>query len=283
MSGRRKLNSCFAVLRVMATIGIVVHHCILALGGGWPPNSPVQMTLPKVLWRIDSLAVSFGMNVFVFLAGWFAFVSLLKECSMCDWLIAKVKRLLIPCAIAGVVYWLVFPQFLYNRFPAAINGTHLWFLPMLFCCFAILAVFRKLMAKVQFSSGGAGKVLAWMIAFVILKVFRFLFPIRTIVELSYWFPIFFVGYFAASYNEVRIDFDCESRLPGLVMLLNRHSFSIYILHQFMINSVILMLPMAPIARWEFRFVVLLAASLGGSLLLCVIFDFLKGRLLWRKC
>lgn len=128
--------SFFVCLRVIAILAIIAHHSFCAFSG-WPPNSELMSELPAWSSKVSGLLKTIGLDMFTFIAGWFAVGSILNAKSATSFVLGKAKRVLVPCILASLVYQFLYPQYMYRVFPAAINGTHLWYLPMIFGLFMI--------------------------------------------------------------------------------------------------------------------------------------------------
>lgn len=244
---KRKLPF-FACLRVIAILAIISHHSICAFAG-WPPNSALMSELPNKVYKVSGLLKSIGLDTFTFLAGWFAVGSIVKSKGCISFLVGKSRRILLPCIVAAVVYQLLFPQYMKCAFPSAINGTHLWYLPMIFVLFVMAYMCVKSSDNIEILRRGGGVMRVSLIAVVFIGLFcvPFLMPLRTFGEARGYWPIFSLGMLAAWYKDVYESFSVEFKLPEVVRTLDDHSFGIYIVHQFVINFLILRL--APINRY----------------------------------
>lgn len=102
-------------------------------------------------------------------------------------------RILIPCVLFAVVYDIFFPDFMFDDFPSPINGTHLWYLPMLFICLCVISLD---IYKPQFSF-----CLIFLFWIICVGLYRFV-PIRTISECFHYLPVISAGYL---FNKYRLD------------------------------------------------------------------------------
>lgn len=226
----------FVLLRAMAILAIVLHHSFGAFIGILP-NSPVCTSLPKWCLAVSAHCKVIGLDLFVFMAGWFAISSWRRHaCSYWRFVLDKIRRILLPCVIAAGFYALLFPNFMYDYFPAPINGTHLWFLPMIFVCYLT----APLLSRLQ-SMGGFASVLFIILFSLSAVLLRWLLPGRTVAELAAYWPIFAFASTLGTCGELRAW--ASSGFPSsgywnVVEMLSRHSFGVYLVHQFVINALI---------------------------------------------
>lgn len=122
-------------MRSFSVFCIVLHHAICAFDG-WPPHSPFSgQAVPSWLWSLCRLTKTWGLSSFAFMAGYCAVFSL-ERYGRFTFMMRKIDHLLVPCGFWGLVYWWIFPSMMLSDSP--VNGTHLWFIPMLFLCFLCL-------------------------------------------------------------------------------------------------------------------------------------------------
>lgn len=101
--------------------------------GGWPPSHNISTLLPPYIWVVSGSFKTLGLGVFTFISGYVLYYQVYKKESFCVFLQKKIKRILLSCITVACIYWIIFPDFMdQNKFPAFINGTHLWYLPMIF-------------------------------------------------------------------------------------------------------------------------------------------------------
>lgn len=182
-----------------------------------------------------------------------------------------------PCTLFGIMYWLLFPSFMFSNWPAPINGPHLWYLPMIFLC--------MLVASIHVYARRRMPVLFVLVAYAFISFCGNVLCFRTFNEFFLYFPIFYMGFEAnrsfvlritrkkhskvllllfcllcvfvlrrhaisihrltAYYGAwsivtfVSIDLLLKGKSIGkLALLLSKNSFTIYLLHQFIINSLL---------------------------------------------
>lgn len=214
---------------------------------------------------------SFGLGVFTFISGFVLYYQAKKQEAYRYFIRKKVKRILVPCLFWACVYGVFFSSYMYSNWPAVVNGTHLWYLPMLFLCIMVTS------AHLYIKRPWAVVAVCYISIALLEKISHF----RTFTEFCFYFPVFYVGFLA---NKFRLSefvskhkcwFTILAIVAALVQLrgleigiftstlkklvislsvysllsmycstttisklansLSRESFSIYLLHQFVIN------------------------------------------------
>lgn len=178
-------NQIIQYWRVLACICIVYHHSVCLISGGWPPfGYSLLDNIPNGIEYLSSQSKAFGLMGFTFISGAVLAYANKKQDSFILLLWKKIKRIILPALIFGGLYWLLFPTLMFDTWPAPINGTHLWYLPMIFIC--IILTSAHLYSK---------NALLWIVPifFIIRKVAMFA-DLRTLNEFLYYYPIFYSGY-----------------------------------------------------------------------------------------
>ena len=171
--------------RVLACLSIVFHHTVCALYGGWPPSGYQLIdSIPTWANALSGQAKAFGLDSFTFISGAVLYFSMNKHLPFFKLLWNKVKRILVPMVFFALLYKILFPNLMYPTLPAPINGTHLWYLPMVFLCIMIVSL--------HFYTRNA---VLWivLIYFIVWKCTMYI-DFRTIYALYYYFPIFYAGF-----------------------------------------------------------------------------------------
>ncbi len=143
-------------LRALAILLIIAHHSFAIFQPkGWVASFPVPDFAPYAYASI--LLRNIGVPLFIFLSGYvfqYQYVSNKKELHVIPFLINKVKRLMIPCIVFGLLYMLIVSRNIkvFATDPLAIltllNGVdHLWFLPMLLWCFVFICLLKNFYRK----------------------------------------------------------------------------------------------------------------------------------------
>lgn len=184
-------------IRFLALICILLHHSFCVYEG-WPPNINVNIGLPASFQTISYVCKGIGMVAFCFISGMLVYYSFIKVAATSkirytgwkNFIIKKFRRLIVPALIWGAFYAVFFGDYMLTEYsPSFINGTHLWFLPMLFLL--MLAVSPMLFCKHL-----------WIVPILMLGLF-FLHPFsRTTNEFVLYFPAFICGFFFYA-NECR--------------------------------------------------------------------------------
>lgn len=128
-----KRNDTVSVLRAAAIILIVFHHTCCVMYEMWPPHG-LQLPEANTIYHLSGVARAHGMNLFTLLSGFVLAYQYRKQQRYGAFLRKKVCRIVLPCLVAAALYWLLFPSQMKGFWPPAINGTHLWYLPMIFVC-----------------------------------------------------------------------------------------------------------------------------------------------------
>lgn len=173
-------DNSIVLLRFVAIICIVYHHSISSITG-WPPIEIPQLTIYPIVLFSSTLAKNIGLVMFTFISGYLVFLSGKKLSP--NYVRKKFKRVIIPCVLAAGIYFIIFPNLMYDNDP--VNGTHLWYLPMIFIFYL-------------FSPAITGNVLwknALLVigAFVFFKIGYFATNIRTFQECSTYWGVFVGG------------------------------------------------------------------------------------------
>ena len=138
----KKLLYEISIIRPLIIFLLVVYHSLCVFTGGWVPPQGVPSN--DVYWWLGHLISGFRIETIAFVGGYvfcYQCVELGRRQGFVGFVWKKFKRLIIPCFVFGIVYYLLF-RFNAARFTWRVafwrvaNGIgHLWFLPMLFWCF----------------------------------------------------------------------------------------------------------------------------------------------------
>ena len=175
------------VLRPLAVLLVVLLHSFTIYWGKWAaPEGFVHIAPYK--W-IAATSFSFTMELFVMLSGYifgFQLINLKRDYTLKSLLLNKYKRLLVPSLIFSVLYALIFywNRDILNALYSIINGAgHMWFLLMLFWCFAFgLPLYKSKMSE--------GRKFALLLLCVLLSTINL--PLRLEKALYYLF-FFYLG------------------------------------------------------------------------------------------
>lgn len=175
-------NNNISLLRGIAISFIVMHHTLCAFGC-WPPNHRFDTYIPALLYEDVSFALKdIGLELFTFISGYLFYFQ--KKYCFNVIICKKTYRIVVPCVLCALMYRIMFPSYMFSTFPAPINGTHLWYLPMLFLCTMItsLSFFTK------------RSVLWIIIVYLILVLINKFYYLRTILVTIMYLPIFYTGF-----------------------------------------------------------------------------------------
>ena len=131
-----------SIIRPLIIFLLVVYHSLCVFTGGWVPPQGVPSN--DVYWWLGHLISGFRIETIAFVGGYvfcYQCLELGRRQGFVGFVWKKFKRLIIPCFVFGIAYYMLF-RFNAARFTWRVafwrvaNGIgHLWFLPMLFWCF----------------------------------------------------------------------------------------------------------------------------------------------------
>lgn len=219
------MNYYIVGFRAIAIVCIIFHHCF-CIYQGWPPGCGLGI-LPVYAQVLSELLKWIGLSLFVFILGFCMYYSKIFKKTYRYWLKGKIHRILLPMVLFSILYYFLYPQFMFNIWPAPINGTHLWFLPMLFLCMLIMSIHL-------YYPNHSFMVISMI--YIIVFLINIIVPFRTFDKLTAFFPIFVLGYWA-HYKGLLSKTVCHISLfrSYVIQLLSQQSFKLYLLHQFLIN------------------------------------------------
>jgi peptidoglycan/LPS O-acetylase OafA/YrhL len=178
----RKIDNNIVLLRFIAIILIVYHHSIISLCG-WPPIDISLPTLPMSVLLSSGLAKNIGLVLFTFISGYL--ITYTGKSYSLGYIWNKVRKILFPCVIIATLYYFLFPSMMFDSDP--VNGTHLWYLPMIFLFYMFSpAVKTKSLSK---------SVLLIFLAFGSFVLMSKLTSLRTFAECIRYWPAFVGGVF----------------------------------------------------------------------------------------
>ncbi|MCH5175385.1 MAG: acyltransferase [Prevotellaceae bacterium] len=176
-----KVDYQIVVMRFLALILILFHHSTTVFWG-WPPSDLASMGAPWSIIFLSGLAKLYGLGTFTFISGFLLANSKQKQLSW-SFIGHKAKKILLPCVIAAVVYYFFFSNFSGKRGP--INGTHLWYLPMIFIFYLLLPIVHSQSLK---------KIILYSLFFVAINtILSKLTDYRTFDECGRYFCYFMSG------------------------------------------------------------------------------------------
>ena len=170
MDKKRELALMSPVKTTMMVLVVLYHSCLMWAGEGWFGNPAVQC---EPLGYFALWLNTFHVPTFVFASG-YIHSYLRRETGhygdLQSVLIRKAQRLLIPCVLVSLLwaapaYGLFFgTEELTQKFLLMASPSQLWFLPMLFGCFAVAEIIWRyaphLLQKADIRMGVALGILA---------------------------------------------------------------------------------------------------------------------------
>ncbi len=196
MNASKPILSNVSIIRPILLVLLVFYHAFAIYSGAWAPIEGYPEV--PVYWWLDKLSYAFMLEMFVFISGYvFGFQVRTKgeeKLRAKNLLWGKFKRLMIPCMVFSLLYILLFgdiTQPIQKTLYGLVNGVgHMWFLPMLFWCFAGMWIVEKLQLKPK---------LILPILFVVSLVSFLPFPLR-LGSAMYYMLFFYVGYILQKEN-----------------------------------------------------------------------------------
>lgn len=235
-------NNNIVHLRVFALICIIMHHCF-SIYQGWPPTNMLG-GLPVYALYLSGVLKYVGLGIFTYISGFCLYYSVSKRKPYIQWLVSKTIHLLLPMVLFAVAYYYMFPQYMFDEWCAPINGTHLWYLPMLYICLIICSI-----------SGYSSSAFKYAPIFIYILIFllSYFHRNRTIEEFIHYFPVFCIGYYS---NEKGLLSKAlmGGRVNRMTKIFNDQSFNTYLLHQFYIN-LLLVLFVDEIGKFRYYWIV----------------------------
>lgn len=301
-------------LRAAAILAIVLHHSALyvcANALGTETFSPLHMDdfTRHVCW----LCKVIGLGLFTFISGALLRMQMPRLTSRRAFIIKKIRRIAIPSAVMAVAYALCFPSMSFNVGGLYLcqAHTHLWYLPFIF-----MALVLTYLVKPDLSPAGIIKIAALLVATRLYSVYvplcsfnmcvyypvflaGYLFSdlklnrLAQIGGVMIFIALYIGGPHAPLHRYAYLLTTAMSIIVGMVgmamvrgradvrpgpvtSLLDRQSFHIYLIHQFVINFIVIAVAMNGPAWmwWPGVFVATMAASLA----LCAAYDSASSRL-----
>lgn len=141
----KKLLSEVSIIRPVVIFLLVVMHAFTMHNGGWALPEGIDR-VPVYAWLVKFIT-AFQIEAFALISGYvFAFqtLELGREYGFKGLMVKKFQRLMIPSLIFSLIYYFLLARSSYDFgsfafFMKLSSGFgHMWFLPMLFWCFAVL-------------------------------------------------------------------------------------------------------------------------------------------------
>jgi len=143
------------LLRPFIVLLIIVNHCFAVYSGVWSSPWDFEPNVPVYKW-IQRFSICCTLQLFTFISGYlYAYQSSLGKNKEFNKLVRKkLQRLILPCLVFGVIYYVIripFDEMNVISFLKDMNNGmgHLWFLPMLFWCFIIAYAIDRINEKLK--------------------------------------------------------------------------------------------------------------------------------------
>ena len=160
------------LIKAFAIFLVILGHCIQIMDPSWQQN------------LVQRFIYSFHMPLFMFISGYFVASS--KNTGGGKWIIDKMRRLLVPCVVHGIVFSaaLYFLARTPQPFPDIISVLNVtWYLFVLFLLLVCAWVFDSIPWK-------AVRIIAWCVLYVVVFLVGFEPDSQYIVGMT---PFFLVG------------------------------------------------------------------------------------------
>lgn len=150
MKNRKTLLENVVIIRLVLILLLVFYHAFAPYSGRWDAITGFP-EIPLYRW-LDKFSYAFLLEMFVFISG-YVFGYQMKNNShqllnTPKLFTSKFKRLFIPSIFFSAIYFFIFRktcgQSILSITYDVVQGVgHLWFLPMLFWCFALVWIVEK--------------------------------------------------------------------------------------------------------------------------------------------
>lgn len=229
-----------SIIRPLIIFLLVVYHTLCVFTGGWVPPEGVPEN--SLYWWLGHLISGFRIETIAFVGGYvfcFQSVELGKRKNFPAFVWKKFKRLIIPCFVFGIVYFLLYrfnPQhFSWNvAFWRVANGIgHLWFLPMLFWCFLASWLIDRLLKWLSERHPSYYHPVGWLllVALAGVSLLRITGLKMGLSRAPYFIFYFYLGYWLRAVG-ARWREDCRTVSHGwLIAILWIAYFVFVVLHQ----------------------------------------------------
>ena len=200
---QKKLLYEVSVIRPIVIFLLVVTLALYIYRGWWP--QPEGVGYNNLYWWLGNIISGFRMDTIMFVGGYvfgYQCAELGRRQRFGAFAWKKVKRLLLPCYLFSVAYYLLFLAD-YAHFDlgamllAVTDGVkHLWFLPMLFWCFLFGWVTDRLLRWVERYHPAWLNFSGWamLLPLVLFSLLRFKGLGFGLARVNYYLFYFYLGY-----------------------------------------------------------------------------------------
>ncbi|WP_394332809.1 acyltransferase family protein [Bacteroides faecichinchillae] len=184
-------------LRVFAILTVVLGHSIILYSSSWH-LMPTHVSVP-LLDTLKNIINTYQMELYFFISGWCCYSSIIKSKNYQSFLQSKIKRLIIPYLLFGLLWMLPIklalniPAYqnvslvkIYLDYFLGFNNGHLWFLYALFLIFVISWIINRMFIKLKW---GGYLCLAFTFLMQILSNIAYIsiFNISAGMKYAFWF------------------------------------------------------------------------------------------------
>ena len=123
-----------AFMRPILLIQLVLYHAFAPFSGAW--EMPLDIETNEVYKWFAYFSYAYLLEGYIFLSGYIFAMQIIKKqkfINLLQLIYSKFKRLIIPCWLFGITYYLLFAQG-QSLFGVFSGIGHLWYLPCLFWC-----------------------------------------------------------------------------------------------------------------------------------------------------
>lgn len=188
-------------IRLSLILLLVVYHALCIYTGAWDSPFLTDIDIPFYDY-LGMLIHSFQLETMVFISGLLLGYNALKKpkaLSFHSCVVKKAKRILLPCLLFGIIYYVMFYDLQaswYSIIWKLLNGCgHLWFLPMIFWCFALTYLITRYLPHLHLFSD---KINKYKIILVIAASFSIFNPLVLIPlglgSAGCFYIYFFIGF-----------------------------------------------------------------------------------------
>lgn len=153
-------------IRILVTLVVIFYHSSELY---IDDNCGVGFPRIPLYENLDVFIGLFQMPMFVFISGFLFGMQMAKRKyeNLGQWFTKKAQRILLPLLVFALAYYLIIPKTILDNEIWYNSVGHLWFLEMLFECFLLQWVLRRLKAWQQLMIAAAITVISTKIPLVI--------------------------------------------------------------------------------------------------------------------
>lgn len=144
MNTKKKYLMDVVAIRLSLIFLLVIYHALCIFTRAWDSPFISDINIPIYDWLGTLIHLS-QLEAMVFISGLLLGYNALKKTEALSFnscVVKKIKRILFPCFVFGVIYYVMFYDLQaswYSIVWKILNGCgHLWFLPMIFWCFVLV-------------------------------------------------------------------------------------------------------------------------------------------------